>query len=101
MVANVENFAVAATLETADASLRRKTIVANATEATVDKAVEAVGGAAYYRKLGLERLQRDIRAGHFHPLPERKQHVFSGRLAMGMAPAAEMGWMAELPEAAE
>ena len=29
---------------------------------------------------------RDIRAVHFHPLPARRQQVFSGRVALGLDP---------------
>jgi alkylation response protein AidB-like acyl-CoA dehydrogenase len=70
------------------AMLVRKTLAANAVIATCAKAVEAVGGAGYLRAAGIERLLRDSYAGQFHPLPERKQQDFTGRLALGMEPAA-------------
>jgi alkylation response protein AidB-like acyl-CoA dehydrogenase len=50
--------------------------------------VEVVGGSAYFRKLGLERLLRDIHGAPFHPLPEKKQLEFSGRVALGLSPIA-------------
>lgn len=45
--------------------------------------MEAVGGAAYYRNLPLERMWRDVQASHYHPLPEKKQYLFSARYRLG------------------
>ena len=55
---------------------------------TVELAVEAVGGAAFYRSCPLERLVRDVRAAHFHPMQELRQYEFSGRIALGLDPVA-------------
>jgi alkylation response protein AidB-like acyl-CoA dehydrogenase len=66
--------------------LVRKTIAANAVTATAEKALEATGGAGFYRHLGLERLLRDLHAAQFHPMQEKRQHRFTGRLAMGLDP---------------
>jgi alkylation response protein AidB-like acyl-CoA dehydrogenase len=66
--------------------LARKTIIAQHVDRCVRKAVEASGGGAFYRKNPLERLWRDIQAVHFHPLPEKKQLLFSGRVALGLPP---------------
>ena len=52
----------------------------------MEKAICVVGGAAYFRDLGLERCFRDVQAARFHPFQERKQYVFSGRVALGMDP---------------
>ncbi len=76
----------APTVENADAVLKRKTLAARAATETVEKAMEVVGGAGYYRGFGLERLLRDVKASQYHPLAEKKQHLFSGRLAMGLDP---------------
>jgi alkylation response protein AidB-like acyl-CoA dehydrogenase len=46
--------------------------------------MEVTGGASFYRSLGLERLYRDVQAARFHPLPEKQQALFSGRLALGL-----------------
>jgi alkylation response protein AidB-like acyl-CoA dehydrogenase len=73
-------------LELANRMLIRKTIAANAAITTVNKAVEVVGGTALYRTVGLERLWRDIQGAPFHPLPEKKQLLFSGRVALGLSP---------------
>jgi acyl-CoA dehydrogenase len=74
--------------EHASAVLVRKTLVANAVIATCAKALEAAGGPAYMRAPGIERLLRDAYAGQFHPLPERKQQEFTGRMALGLDPIA-------------
>lgn len=101
MVANAAEFAFEPETARADRALVRKTLVANAVKSTVDTCIEAVGGAAYYRSLGLERLLRDSYAGSFHPMPEARQQAFTGRLAMGLSPASDMGWKQEVPMAAE
>ena len=68
--------------------LVRKTIAANAVIATAEKALEAAGGSGLYRKVGLERLLRDAHGAQFHPLPEKRQQLFTGRLALGLEPVA-------------
>ena len=47
----------------------------------------AAGG--FYRRAGLERLVRDVHGLQFHPLPEMRQQLFAGRLALGLDPIAE------------
>ena len=76
----------APTVETADAILVRKTIAAKAVVATAEKALEATGGAGFFRRFELERLVRDAHAGQFHPLQEKRQLLFTGRLALGLDP---------------
>ena len=71
---------------TADAILVRKTLTGNAVIATVEKALETAGGAGFFRPFGLERLARDAHGARFHPLPEKKQLAFTGRLALGLDP---------------
>lgn len=73
-------------IETSSAMLMRKTIAANAMIETVEKALETAGGAGYFRNLGLEKLLRDMYAVQFHPLQEKRQHLFSGRVALGLDP---------------
>lgn len=85
-VARANNWEFEATLENGNAALIRKTLAVRASEATVAKAIEATGGSAYFRSTDLERLMRDVRAGDFHPLPEKRQHQFSGRVSMGLDP---------------
>lgn len=68
--------ATLATLMTAKrhAVLEAKTIV--------DLALEAVGGAAFFRTSPLERAYRDVRAGLFHPLTPEATLAFLGGLAL-------------------
>jgi len=61
-----------------------RALVARAAVRTVDKAVELVGGAAFYRSLGLERLYRDVQGARFHPFQDKTQAVYCGRLALGL-----------------
>ena len=74
------------TSDRASEVLALKTATYNALTTTVERAMEAAGGAAFYRESGLERSLRDIRAGHYHPLPERAQVQFTGRAALGLPP---------------
>ena len=77
------------TLEIADAMLVRKTIAAGHVLATVEKALETAGGAGFHRRSGLELFLRDAHAAQFHPLPARRQHRFTGRIALGLDPIAD------------
>jgi alkylation response protein AidB-like acyl-CoA dehydrogenase len=88
MLAICANYAFAPDVETANRVLMRKTIAANAVIATVEKAAEAVGGASFQRANPLEGLLRDIHGAQFHPLPAKRQHRFSGRVAFGLEPSA-------------
>lgn len=74
------------TTERASQMLVRKTLVTNALLATVRNAIDVAGGSALFRKLGLERLLRDVQGAPFHPLPERKQLAFTARVALGLSP---------------
>jgi alkylation response protein AidB-like acyl-CoA dehydrogenase len=78
------------TVDVADAVLVRKTIVAEHALATVEKALEAAGGAGFYRKSRLERFLRDAHGAQFHPLTAKRQHRFTGRIALGLDPIADM-----------
>lgn len=82
MVALGNNFDFLAKDEIGVAILGRKTLVAEACKATVVKAMEAVGGQAFYRANELERLFRDVQAGNFHPLPEKQQQHFTGEFLL-------------------
>jgi alkylation response protein AidB-like acyl-CoA dehydrogenase len=86
MIEIANNFDFMPKPEDVSRMLTRKTIAANAAIATVNKAVETVGGTALFRNVGIERLWRDVQGAPFHPLPEKKQLVFSGRVALGLPP---------------
>jgi len=62
--------------------LAKRCVVTEAAE-IVDLAMEAVGGAAFYKRSPLERAYRDVRGGKFHPLPPEKTIQFAGKLALG------------------
>jgi alkylation response protein AidB-like acyl-CoA dehydrogenase len=74
------------TVETASALLTRKAIAAGATIETVEKTMEVAGGRSFFRSAGLERLFRDVQGARYHPLPEKAQQRFTGRLALGLDP---------------
>lgn len=63
--------------------LAKRCVVTHAVE-VVDLALEAVGGASYYKRSPLERAYRDVRGGKYHPLPPEKTLQFAGRLALGL-----------------
>jgi acyl-CoA dehydrogenase len=86
MIAIADNYAFEPLDDTANAILIRKTIAARAAIAAVEKAMEIVGGSSFYRKVGLERLWRDVQGGLYHPLHEKRQHLFTGRMALGLDP---------------
>lgn len=66
--------------------LVRKTLAATAAQRTVELAAEVIGGTGFFKGHPMERIQRDIKASHFHPLPFRRQHGFSGRVDLGLDP---------------
>lgn len=86
MIKLANDYDFEATVDIANAVLIRKTIAANAVVATAEKALEATGGVGFFRGFGLERLLRDVHAAQFHPLSEKAQHHFTGRLALGLEP---------------
>jgi len=86
MVGITNNYDFDPVNETANNILIRKTITANAAKQTVEKAIEAVGGIGYFRSTGLEKLLRDVYASQYHPLAEKKQLLFSGRMSQGLDP---------------
>lgn len=60
-----------------------RTLVARGVLKTIELAMEAAGGGAFYRSVGLERLFRDAQACRYHPLQEGAQRAFTGKLALG------------------
>jgi acyl-CoA dehydrogenase len=69
--------------ETTSEVMACRTLVGQSAIDTVAKAMEVAGGAAFYRKTGLERAFRDIQAARFHPLQEKPQLDLAGRVALG------------------
>ena len=69
--------------ETTSEAMQLRTLAGQAAIDTVAKAMEIAGGAAFYRKTGLERAFRDVQAARFHPLQEKPQLDLTGRVALG------------------
>ena len=70
--------------ETTGRAMTARTLAGRAAIETVERAMEAVGGASFYRALGLERAFRDVQGARFHSLQEVPQLELSGRLALGL-----------------
>ncbi len=86
MIQRNDNHGFTPTDDIASDTLVRKTLVAGAAMKTVELAAEIVGGAGFFKGHPMERIQRDIKACHFHPLPYRRQYEFSGRVNLGLDP---------------
>jgi acyl-CoA dehydrogenase len=61
----------------------KRHVVTEAVE-VVDLAMEAVGGASFYKRSPLERAYRDVRAGKYHPLTPEKALLYAGRHALDL-----------------
>jgi alkylation response protein AidB-like acyl-CoA dehydrogenase len=68
--------------ETTNQIMMGRTLVAKAVLNLADLAMEIAGGSAFYRKLGLEKLFRDLQGVRYHPLREEEQRKLSGQLAL-------------------
>jgi acyl-CoA dehydrogenase len=60
-----------------------KKAIADHSRAGVDLVMDAVGGAAYSRRLPIERAWRDVRAAPFHPLNGEQTLLTAGAHALG------------------
>lgn len=78
----------AATAEPGEQTTNRvmtgRAILARSAICSVEKAMEVAGGGAFYRDFGLERRFRDVQAARFHPLQEKAQLRYAGRIALGL-----------------
>jgi len=70
--------------ETTSEVMIGRTLAARFALEAVGKAMELAGGRGFYRGTGLERLWRDVQAVRYHPLQEKDQARFTGRLALGL-----------------
>jgi len=70
--------------ETTNRTVIARTLAGQAAIRTVERAMEVAGGASFYRRIGLERAFRDIQGARFHPLQEKAQLRYTGRLALGL-----------------
>jgi acyl-CoA dehydrogenase len=62
--------------------LAKRQAVVSAIE-VVDLAMELMGGRSFFRKSGMERAYRDVRAGTFHPLTPEATLTYAGKVALG------------------
>ena len=90
MVRSHDNYSFTPDRNLTNAILTRKTIANQAIRNVVDQAAVLVGGSGFFQGSDLDRIIRDVRAMHFHPLPEHKQQAFSGRLLQGLDPVCEL-----------
>ena len=69
-----------------------KYVATNNAVAIVDRAFHVVGGAAYFRRLPLERMYRDVRAGPIMPYNNLEAHDLFGKTSLGVeiAPAVPL-----------
>ena len=70
--------------ETTNEIMIGRTLVARHAIASVELAMEAAGGAGFYRAAGLERRFRDIQGARYHPMQSGPQAMFAGSLALGL-----------------
>jgi acyl-CoA dehydrogenase len=70
-------------------TMQAKRVVAEEAVAACDLVMEAVGGASYFRKTGIERAVRDVRGIVFHPFTPEATLIHAGRVALGL-PADQM-----------
>jgi alkylation response protein AidB-like acyl-CoA dehydrogenase len=70
--------------QTTNAIFIARALAGKAAIATVEAAMEAVGGGSFYRALGLERLFRDVQGARYHPLRELPQKELAARVALGL-----------------
>lgn len=70
--------------ETTNEIMIGRTLVGRHAIAAVELAMEAAGGAGFYRAAGLERRFRDIQGARYHPMQSGPQAVFAGSVALGL-----------------
>jgi acyl-CoA dehydrogenase len=68
--------------------LAKRQAVLSAIE-VVDLAMEVMGGRSFFRRSGMERAYRDVRAGTFHPLTPEATLTYAGKVALGDPGVAE------------
>lgn len=70
--------------ETVNEVMKGRRLVADHAIRTVELAMEAAGGAAYFRSAGLERCFRDVQAARYHPMQQGQQSAYAGAMALGL-----------------
>ena len=59
--------------------LSLKTNITEACISTLNQCMDMIGGQSFFKSHAIERMFRDVQAGHFHPLPKWEQYDFTGR----------------------
>jgi len=70
--------------ETTNVAMTGRTLAGRHSIRAVEKAMEVAGGGSFFRSLGLERLFRDVQGARYHPLQEKPQILYAGRMALGL-----------------
>lgn len=70
--------------ETVNEVMTGKKLVTDHAIRAVELALEAAGGAGFYRAQGLERRFRDIQGARYHPLQAGPQAEYAGAMALGL-----------------
>ena len=70
--------------ETVNDVMIGRRLLANHAIKAVELAMEAAGGAAFYRASGLERCFRDIQGARYHPMQQAQQAEYAGAMALGL-----------------
>jgi alkylation response protein AidB-like acyl-CoA dehydrogenase len=70
--------------ETVNEVMTGKKLVTDHAIRAVELALEAAGGAGFYRAHGLERRFRDIQGARYHPLQAGPQAEYAGAVALGL-----------------
>lgn len=87
MVLGAGEYDTKPSVESSTRALMGKSLVTTHGRISAQHAMEALGGYSYFRKVGIERLYRDLLAGEFHPLQASKQEEVMGRCLLGGTPA--------------
>ena len=66
-----------------DVMMGRRLVATHAIR-TVELALEAAGGAGFYRAQGLERRFRDVQGARYHPMQPGPQAEYAGTMALGL-----------------
>ena len=70
--------------DTVNRVMMGKTLATRHALAVGDLAMEAAGGASFYRANGLERRFRDLQGARYHPMQAGPQAEYAGRMALGL-----------------
>ena len=83
LIENAGNLNIKPSSKSAALSLQAKYIITHHGRMSAQAAMESLGGFAYYHKVGIERLYRDLLAGEFHPMQASKQKEMLGNYLIG------------------